>query len=170
MKAVARVRAERAGEAEAIGALVSAAFLGHPHSAGTEAAIVRALRAAGALSLSLVAECDERLIGHIAFSPITVEGRAGAWFGLGPLAVAPPCQRQGVGAELVRHGLQQLQERGAAGCVVLGDPAYYGRFGFRAVPGLVYPGPPPELFMALAWKGPVPQGVVAYHSGFEARD
>ncbi len=170
MMEVGLVREERAGEAEAIGALITAAFLGHPHSAGTEAAIVRALRAAGALALSLVAACEERLIGHIAFSPITVDGCAGAWFGLGPLAVAPPYQRQGVGAALVRQGLQQLRQRGAAGCVVLGDPAYYGRFGFRSPTGLVYPGPPPELFMALAWQGPAPQGVVAYHPCFEAGD
>lgn len=164
------LRVEQPADADAIGALITAAFQGHPHSAGTEAAIVRALRAAGALSLSLVAERDARLVGHIAFSPVTIDGRPGAWFGLGPLAVAPHWQRQGVGASLVRHGLQQLREQGAAGCVVLGDPAYYGRFGFRGQPGLVYPGPPPELFMALAWPGPVPQGVVAYHPGFEARD
>ncbi|MFO1252666.1 MAG: N-acetyltransferase [Inhella sp.] len=164
------LRAERPGDAEAIGALITAAFQGHPHSAGTEAAIVRALRTAGALSLSLVAEQGGRLVGHIAFSPVTVAGQPGAWYGLGPLAVAPACQRQGLGAALVRQGLQQLQEQGAAGCVVLGDPAYYGRFGFRVRPGLLYPGPPPELFMALAWQPPLPQGVVAYHPGFEARD
>lgn len=127
---------------------------------------MQALRAAGALAVSLVAEQDQEVVGHVACSPVTISDGARHWYGLGPLAVDPAHQSRGIGAALVRAGLAQLRIVSAAGCVVLGDPAYYGRFGFKAVPGLVYPGPPPEYFMALVFAGPVPQGEVSYHAAF----
>lgn len=160
------MRPETATDAPGIAALVQQAFEGHPHSAGTEAAIVDSLRFAGALALSLVAEHRGALVGHVAFSPVTIDGRDGAWFGLGPLAVRRDVQRAGIGGRLVREGLAQLRQQGAAGCVLLGDAAYYARFGFAAHPGLVYPGPPPEHFVALAFAGTPPTGVVAYHPAF----
>lgn len=89
--------------------------------------------------------------------------------GLGPVSVMPAHQRMGIGSALVRSGLRRLRERGAAGCVVLGDPAYYGRFGFAPAPGLIYPGPPPDRFMALALQGVVPIGEVAFHDAFSVR-
>lgn len=93
-------------------------------------------------------------------------GTACSWFGLGPVAVLPDCQGKGIGAALVEHGLSALRKRRAAGCVVLGEPAYYGRFGFRAQEGLYYPGPPPDYFMALVFHGALPLGVVAYDPAF----
>jgi putative acetyltransferase len=145
---------------------VTRAFATAPHASGTEAAIVDGLRAADALSLSLVAEHDGQVVGHAAFSPVRIDDRDTIWFGLGPVAVDPDHQRRGIGDRLVRAGLAELRSRGAAGCVVLGDPAYYARFGFVADPALRYPGPPPEYFQHLSFDGPPPVGIVAYHPAF----
>ncbi len=161
-----RIRPERPADAAAIAGLIERAFAGVPHSSHTEHAIVRELRRAGALAVSLVAEREGALVGHIAFSRVAVEDGTANWYGLGPLAVEPRFQRQGIGAALVRAGLSELRGLGAAGCVVLGDPSYYGRFGFGHVPLLTYPGPPPECFMAAVFAGAVPRGTVAYHAAF----
>lgn len=162
------IRAEADGDADAIGALVATAFAVAPHASGTEAAIVTALREAGALELSLVALRAGRIVGHVAFSPVRIGGAPGGWRGLGPVAVAPDCQGQGIGSALVRTGLARLRDAGAAGCVVLGDPAWYGRFGFAPDPALRLPGAPPEYFLCLALAGSVPAGDVAYHAAFGA--
>src|SRR5690606_20299677 len=115
-----------------VGALTAAAFAGVPYASGTEPAIIAALRAAGALRLSLVAAEGQELLGHVAFSPVIIGGRDRGWLGLGPLSVRPDRQRRGIGSALVRTGLERLRRDGAGGCVLLGDPAYYRRFGFRA--------------------------------------
>jgi putative acetyltransferase len=134
-----------------------------------EANIVDILRASGALTLSLVAiEDGDLLVGHVAFSPVSIDGRDLAWFGMGPVAVWPERQGGGVGSKLVSAGLERMQKRGAQGIVVLGDPAYYSRFGFRAHAGLRYPGPPASHFKALSFGSAVPSGIVKYHSAFEA--
>lgn len=163
------IRAEAATDANAISAMLKRAFSGHPCSSGSESAIVRALRAQSALAVSLVAEVQGKVIGHVAFSPVTVGDGAPLWYGLGPLAVEPKYQGLGIGASLVQAGLARLRQNGAAGCVVLGDPAYYGRFGFRSDSGITYAGPPPENFMALALSGPVARGEVGYHEAFGAK-
>lgn len=160
------IRSERHGEEQEIAALIEQAFALAEHRDGTEAQIVDRLRRAGALSLSLVADKDGAIVGHVAASPITIDGRSDGWFGLGPVAVAPAHQRKGIGDRLIRDGLAQLIADGADGCVVLGDPAYYGRFGFEADDGLRYPGPPPEYFQAIAFGGRMPTGTVAYHPAF----
>ncbi|TCM18974.1 putative acetyltransferase [Novosphingobium sp. PhB165] len=162
------LRSEQDGDAAAIGALVTAAFLGAEHSSGTEAAIVDALRASGMLSVSLVAEEDGLIVGHVAFSPVTMDGTDLGWFGLGPVAVSPDHQRRGIGARLIEAGLARLRDAGAQGCVVLGDPAYYARFGFEIDPALVYPGVPAEYFQRLVLAGAAPTGKVAYHPSFAA--
>jgi putative acetyltransferase len=164
-----RIRAEQAEDIADIRYVTEAAFLPMAHSNQDEADIIDALRAANALTLSLVANEDEELIGHIAFSPVTISGQPGGWYGLGPIAVRPDSQRQGVGEALIRTGLSQLERLGAMGCVVLGDPDFYGRFGFEAVPGLELPGVPPEYFQCLAFGGrKPPHGKVAYHAAFNA--
>src|SRR5215472_16729117 len=138
-------------------------------SGTAEANIVDGLRADGALTLSLVAiEDGDELVGHVAFSPVSIDGGDVAWFGMGPVAVWPGRQRGGVGSKLVRAGLERMQKRGAQGIVVLGNPSYYGRFGFRAHDGLRYPGPPASHFMALSFGSAVPSGIVKYHRAFEA--
>ena len=162
-----RVRDERADDRDAIRSVVAAAFADHPHSQQTEHRIVDALRAADALSLSRVATRDQAVLGHIAFSPIRIDDADGAWYGMGPVAVAPAEQGRGIGRALIEDGLAQLRALGAQGCVVAGDPAYYGRFGFRHEAALRYPGLPPEYFMALALAGAVPAGTVRYHEAFD---
>lgn len=108
------------------------------------------------------------MAGHVAVSPVTIADGTQGWFGLGPVSVTPRLQGQGIGSQLVHRALDMLKEQGASGCVVLGDPSYYQRFGFRNEPGLVLPGIPPEYFMAISLGGPLPGGVVAYHPAFEA--
>ena len=162
------IRTERDEDAPAIRVLTAAAFENAPHSSGTEAAIVDALRDAGALTLSLVAESEERIVGHVAFSPVTINGEAGRWFGLGPVSVDPTEQRRGTGQALIWDGLERRKAAGAEGCVLLGDPAYYRRFGLISDPKLRYGDVPPEYFQRLSFTGVEPEGEVAYHSGFNA--
>ncbi len=103
------IRPEREGDADTIRALTSEAFATAAHSSGTEAAIVDGLRADGALSVSLVAEEAGMIVGHAAFSPVTISGSPGNWMGLGPISVAPDRQRQGVGTALMRAGLERME-------------------------------------------------------------
>lgn len=161
------IRDERPDDADPIAALTSQAFAGAVHSSGAEAQIVERLRQAGALAVSLVAE-DGGIVGHVAFSPVSVDGAAGRWFGLGPVSVRPDRQGQGVGGRLIREGLDRLARLGAEGCVVLGDPLYYGRFGFVSDPGLRYGDVPQEYFQRLALSGEPPSGAVAFHAAFDA--
>jgi len=162
------IRHECDEDASAIRAVIVAAFKDAPHSSGTEAAVVDALREAGALTLSLVAEKQGQIVGHAAFSPVTINGQAGRWFGLGPVSVEPVDQRRGTGAALIREGLQQLRAAGAEGCVVLGDPSYYQRFGFVSDSRLRYGKVPPEYFKRVSFTGVEPAGEVDYHAGFSA--
>ncbi|WP_189691061.1 GNAT family N-acetyltransferase [Pseudorhodoferax aquiterrae] len=162
------IRAEAPGDVEVIDAVTQEAFAGAPFSSGTEHLIVKALRSANALAVSLVAEAAGCVVGHVAVSPVHVAGKPQAWFGLGPLSVASAHQRRGVGSALVRAALAQLQADGAAGCVLLGDPAFYCRFGFVQDSSLVLPGVPAQHFMRLAWQTPVPAGQVSYHEAFNA--
>lgn len=160
------IRPEQTADVDSIGGLITRAFANHPHSDRSEARIVAALRTAGALTLSFVAIEDAAIVGHVAFSPVTLSDGTREWYGLAPVSVEPACWRRGFGSALVRSGLAALAQRGAAGCVVFGDPAYYRRFGFRACEGLVHRGGPPALFQALAFRGVIPQAVVEYHRAF----
>lgn len=163
------IRQETAADIGAIDEVTRQAFLQAEHTDHTEQFIVRALRAAGALSVSLVAELDGELIGHAAASPVRISDGTPRWYGLGPVSVAPAHQAQGVGSRLITELLAALRQLGAAGCVVLGEPAYYGRFGFRAESALVLPGVPPSYFQALVLEGALPSGSVSYHPAFDAR-
>ena len=163
-----RIRAETPVDALAIEALTVAAFLNAPHTSHTEQHIVNALREAGNLTVSLVAEIEAVVVGHVAVSPVSISGGAAGWFGLGPISVLPRYQRSGIGSRLMREALRILRERGASGCVVLGEPEYYSRFGFQADPQLVLPGVPPQYFQAVAFDSPMPRGTVRYHEAFDA--
>ena len=163
------IRPEHAADAPAIERLTEAAFEHAPHTDHTEQFIVRALRAAGALTVSLVAEQAGALVGHVALSPVTISDGTPGWFGLGPISVAPAHQNQGVGSALMHSALLALRERGAAGCVLLGDPAWYRRFGFAPAAPLLLPGVPPGYFQALAFGEGAASGVVSYHPAFDAK-
>lgn len=160
------IRDEKPADAEAIRALISAAFRDAEHSSGTEAAIVDVLRTAQVMTVALVAQDGDDVIGHIAFSPVTIDGEAMDWYGLGPVAVLPERQGLGIGQALIRTGLERLRALGAQGCVVLGDPAYYRRFGFHADRRLRLADVPPDYFQCLALAGEIPEGSVSYHPGF----
>jgi putative acetyltransferase len=162
-----KIRLENLGDASTIYTLTEAAFALAAHSGGNEARIVDALRDRGALTLSLVAEADGQIVGHAAFSPVLIDGQEGGWYGLGPVSVRPDRQKTGVGSAIVRDGLDRLEAMGARGCVVFGDPAYYGRFGFAADPRLRYAGAPDGYFQRLVFAGEPPAGEVAYHPGFD---
>ncbi|QYU69233.1 N-acetyltransferase [Leptolyngbya sp. 15MV] len=161
------IRPEAPGDEPAIHALTEAAFREVKHSDGSEAAIVDRLRADGDLALSLVAlNLDHAIVGHVAFSPVTISDGSEGWFGLGPCSVIPTRQRTGIGSELIKAGLAELESRAARGVVLLGSPAYYGRFGFEHDPRLVYPGPPAEYFQRLVLAGDAPSGTVTYAPAF----
>ncbi|MCC6419825.1 MAG: N-acetyltransferase [Gemmataceae bacterium] len=118
------IRFERPTDAEGIHAVHAAAF-----PASDEARLVAALRAAGRLTVALAALAGERVVGHVAFSPVSIADSSGG-VGLAPVAVLPEVQRQGIGSRLIRDGLAAAREAGCGFVVVLGDPRYYGRFGF----------------------------------------
>lgn len=162
------IRNEREADIEAITEVTVAAFKTLEISNHTEQFIIEALRASNALTVSLVAELDGRVIGHIAFSPVTISDGTRNWYGLGPVSVLPEYQRRGIGKALLREGLSFLKKQNAAGCCVVGHPDYYAKFGFENVPGLVIEGVPQEVFFALSFDGHVPQGEIAFHEGFKA--
>ena len=163
-----RVRSETSADVGVIAEVTVAAFETLGVSNHTEQFIIAALRAAEALTVSLVAEVDGRVVGHIAFSPVTISDGCPNWYGLGPVSVLPEYQRRGIGGALIREGLARLEDLGAQGCCLVGHPEYYGRFGFRNIPGLVCQGVPEEVFFAISLDGHVPQGVVEFHAGFTA--
>jgi putative acetyltransferase len=142
------------------------AFEHHPFSHQTEHLIVEALRAADALELSLTAEIDGEVVGHIAFSAAGIGDASEGWFLLGPVAVRPDHQGEGIGRALVESGLAALRSRGARGCLLVGDPAFYCRFGFRQHPGIAWEGVPDENVLCLSMCGDAPAGEVTYHPAF----
>lgn len=169
------IREETGADAAAIAEVTVAAFETLEISSHTEQFIVAALRAAGALTLSLVAELDGRVIGHVAFSPVTISDGTEDWCGLGPVSVLPGYQRQGIGGALIREGLTRMRASGAGGCVLVGHPDYYPRFGFENPAGLVVEGVPPEAIFALPFDpapssaARMPQGAVTFHPAFIAQ-
>jgi predicted N-acetyltransferase YhbS len=160
------IRNERPADARAIYTLTAAAFADMPYSDGDEPELIEALRADGALDVSLVATVGDDIVGHIAFSRVTIDQSAGDWFGLGPVSVHPDRQRQGIGSALIREGLARIAAMGAAGCVLLGHIGYYGRFGFAHDPGLTFAGAVNPAFQVLTLKGETPRGEAVYHPAF----
>ena len=161
------IRPEQPDDTPAIRQITTAAFESAEHTNHNEAAIVEELRRSGALDLSLVAVADGEIVGHVAFSPVTMNEIDHGWFGLGPVSVRPDRQRMGIGGALIREGLAHLKHTEAKGCVVLGDPRYYRRFGFENDQKLQLQGVPPEYFMRLVFDGAVPAGNVTYHQAFQ---
>lgn len=161
------IRPETSEDDEAITQVTLAAFTGKFSDHPTENLIIKGLREADALSLSLVAELDGKIVGHVAFSKVTINGEDQNWYGLGPISVQPDLQKQGIGSKLIQAGLAQLRAMGAQGCVLEGDPNYYNRFGFKSYPNLIYEiAPAPQYFMAHSFYDAVPQGKVEYHPAF----
>lgn len=162
------IRQETTADIEAVTRVTIAAFKTMPISQHTEQFIIRELRAAKALSISLVAELDGQVVGHVAFSPLTISDGSSGWYGLGPVSVLPELHKQGIGKALIKRGLSMLKEMGGEGCALVGDPAYYRRFGFKNYPQLIHEDVPQEYFMALPFVDKVPQGAIAFHQAFTA--
>ncbi len=160
------IRKEKVEDAAEISELIRLAFEHDPMSDKRESELVQLMREDNALSISLVAVADGDVVGHIAFSQITINTEGRGWYGLAPLSVLPAKQNIGIGSKLVVEGLLQLKESGARGCVLLGEPGYYQRFGFKAHPELVLEGVPPEYFQALPLSFGIPSGTVHYHRAF----
>jgi putative acetyltransferase len=161
-----QVRAETPADISLIEAVNVAAFASPLHDICAEAVIVRKLREAGTLFISLVATIDDAIVGHVAISPVAIADGTALWFGLGPVSVRPEFQRRGVGSKLIILALNTLRTLGAHGCVVLGDPNFYGRFGFQACEQLTFPGFEPRYFQALKFAPSMAAGVVTYDKAF----
>jgi putative acetyltransferase len=162
------IRKETDADIEAITEVTIAAFNTLPISNHTEQFIIKALRAAGVLTISLVAEVEGQIVGHIAFSPVEITDGTKDWYGLGPVSVLPECQKKGIGKSLIKEGLSLLKELGGQGCALVGDPNYYNRFGFKNYPELIHEGVPQEVFLALPFTEKVPRGIIIFHEGFLA--
>jgi putative acetyltransferase len=161
-------RNETDADVGTIAEVTIAAFKTLEISNHTEQFIIEELRAAQALTVSLVAEADGRVIGHIAFSPVTISDGTPNWYGLGPISVLPEYQRKGIGKALIQKGLSRLKDLNAQGCCLVGHPEYYRKFGFTNISGLVHEGVPQEVFLALSFDGHIPEGTVTFHEGFKA--
>jgi putative acetyltransferase len=168
-KGITTIRGETNKDIEAIAELTISAFKALEVSQHTEQFIITALRKAKALSLSLVAEIDGTIVGHIAFSPITISDGTKDWYGLGPVSVLPSHQRKGIGTSLICEGLSRLKTLGAMGCYVVGHPTYYTRFGFENITCLSMKGVPQNVFFALSFDGYTPEGEVAFHPAFQVQ-
>jgi len=162
------VRAERPGDEPAIHHVTEAAFADHPHSEGTEPAIVDALRACGDLALSLVAEEGGAIVGHVAFSRAILSGGEGGWYTLGPISVLPDQQGRGIGRALVEAGAAHWRKAGAQGIVLLGDPALYSRFGFVTGTPLHIEGPLADYFQVLSFTESIPASSVTFAPAFSS--
>ena len=162
------IRSETNNDVGAISDVTIAAFESMEISNHTEQYVIEALRAAGALTISLVAELGGRVVGHIAFSPVTMTDGPPDWYGLGPVSVLPEYQRRGIGKALNEEGLSRLKSLHARGCCLVGHPQYYRQFGFDNPPDLAHEGVPPEVFFALSFDGKIPRGTVTFHEAFKA--
>ena len=162
------IRDETEADIEAITEVTVAAFKTLEISNHTEQFIVEALRADNALTISLVAEMDGQVVGHIAFSPVTISDGTRNWYGLGPVSVLPEHQRKGIGKSLILEGISRLKGLKATGCCLVGHPNYYKKLAFENVSGLVHEGVPQEVFLVMTFDGRIPEGTVNFHDGFKA--
>ncbi len=159
------MRAETSEDIQVIHVLTAAAF-----GREAEADLIDLLRDADALTLSLVAWLDDVLAGHVAISPVTLTPAASVtWYGLGPIAVHPDMQGQGIGTQLMTKALADAAALGGDGVVLLGDPKFYGRFGFRPSTefGLTWENGGGPYFQAVRLSAAdAPAATVAYHPAF----
>ena len=160
------IRSENPSDIEAIAEVTKAAFEDYPLNQETEPAIIHDLRTDEALTISLVSEVGGRVVGHIAFSSVTISDGTTNWHGLGPLSILPEYQGNRIGTALVTNGLSLLKSMSSKGCVLAGVPTYFHRFGFRSHSQLIHEGTPQEVFLANSFIEQVPNGTVKYHQAF----
>ncbi len=163
------IRKEKDTDFESITNVTIEAFKNHPISRQTEHFIINALRSADALTISLVTEINGQIVGHIAFSPITISDGTKDWYGMGPVSVLPDYQKQGIGKALINKGLSLLKAMGGQGCALVGPPDYYKKFGFKNCPQMIHEGIPQEVFLVLPFTEKIPEGIVVFHEAFKAK-
>jgi len=162
------IRPETTKDISRINEIIQSAFKAHPYSNQKEHLLLADLRINHALSLSLVAELNNIVVGHIAFSKVTINNQDLNWYGLAPVSVDPDYQNQGVGCALIKTGLEKLKNVNAKGCVLLGEPEYYNRFGFKQDVDLILADVPAEYFLALSFVNQTtPSGEVKYNPVFD---
>ncbi|MBK0063597.1 MULTISPECIES: GNAT family N-acetyltransferase [unclassified Acinetobacter] len=164
------IRSEQAKDIAEISEVIRLAFLNSEYSSHTEQFIVNSLRQNDVLTLSLVAEIDHILVGHIAISPVQLSTHELGWYGFGPVSILPKMQKQGIGSQLILSALEMLKDLKAKGCVLLGDPNYYHRFGFKSYAELILKDVPAQYFQAISFNKNIPQAIVTYHSAFNATE
>ena len=162
------IRPETPADVADITALIDTAFSGVPYAEGDEAELVVKLRQLGDLAVSLVAEVDSRLVGHVAFSPARSTDGSEGWFALGPIAVAPQRQGEGIGTALVMAGLEAISALGARGCILVGHPGLYRRCGFSNAPDNAPPDQSAEYFMCKVLSGELARGPIYFHDVFSS--
>ena len=162
------IRPECADDYAAIYDVTKRAFAPMPFSDGDEQELIGRFRDAGVLALSLVAEMDGAVVGQITLTPAFAADGSAGWFALGPIAVAPENQSARIGGNLIDAAIAWLREQEAAGCVLVGNPAYYSRFGFESYPALAPEGEPAEYYQILPLRVQEPSVVVCFHPLFYA--
>lgn len=162
------IRDEKASDEAAIYNLTACAFADMPYSDGREPDIINALRQAEDLHVSLVLEKDDKIIGHIAFSPVKISGQTGLWYGLGPVSIDAECRRQGYAKMLIAEGLSRIREKGAKGAVLIGNPDVYGGSGFVSTGSLTYGELDTAYVQQHVFDGETISGDITYAPGFSA--
>jgi putative acetyltransferase len=160
------IRPEQADDYPAIYNVTKRAFATMPFADGDEQDLIGRFRSSGVLALSLVAELDGKVVGQITLTPALAADGSPGWFALGPIAVAPENQNYGIGSKLIEAGIAWMRGQNAGGCVLVGNPAYYSRFGFGAYPALAPPGEPTEYYQILPLRVQEPSIVVGFHPLF----
>ena len=161
------IRFEKIDDLLSISALTKKAFKDIEYSSHTEHLIVDALRQKEKLIISLVALNEKNeVVGHVAISPVRLSTLEQGWYGLGPISVDPNVQGQGIGTALMQRVIHDLKMMGAKGCVLLGDPNYYQKFGFKPNTGLFLADVPIEYFQALSFSENIPKAEVFYDDAF----
>jgi len=160
------IRHETCADRTAIYDITQRAFAPMPFSDGDEQDLIGRLRDADALDISLVAELGGKLVGQVTFTQGFAADGSSGWYALGPVAVEPEFQKRHIGSKLIEAGIAMLRERDAAGCVLVGNPAYYSRFGFKLFPKLCPDGQPAEYFQILPLRVMEPDTIVGFHPLF----
>ncbi len=166
---MSEIREEEPGDKESVRHVNVAAF-----DDGSEAAVIEKLRVSCDEYLAFVAVEDGHVVGHILFTPVTLDGHGVVGMGLAPMAVLPAHQRTGIGSRLVRHGLDHVRQSGCPFVIVLGHPEYYPRFGFERASQYrlrsQWEGIPDEAFMVAVFdREAIPEagGVARYRNEFD---
>ena len=160
------IRTETDSDRELIHEVTESAFKGKQYADGDEQDLIDTLRSMDALSLSLVALEDGKLVGQISFSPANISVGTSPWYALGPVSVLPGRQGFGIGSQLIEAGILEITNRGALGCILTGDPNYYFRFGFKLSPDHCPDTEPEEYFMLKLLNGKNPEGKFSFHEAF----